>query len=130
LGNYTKESPDGYDCCRCFTNEVSASGGGSAAAIANDVTAIAPSACDVNQDRNTNVSDAQVIINEGLGLAMAFNDLNHDGAVNIADAQIVINALLGGAVPGTEGPSPAVGPRRPGRVTFAQLAREAAVSPI
>jgi hypothetical protein len=53
------------------------------------------SACDVNQDTNTNVVDVQNLINEALGVVAAVHDLNHDGAINVADVGIVINSALG-----------------------------------
>jgi hypothetical protein len=53
------------------------------------------SACDVNQDGKTNVSDVQLMINEGLGNASPVNDLNSDKKVNVVDIQIVIDAVLG-----------------------------------
>jgi hypothetical protein len=78
------------------TNQVSASGGGSAAANATDLTLIGSySPCDINQDGVTNVSDVQQIVNEALGVAPAVNDMNHDGKVKVADVQVVINAALG-----------------------------------
>jgi hypothetical protein len=52
------------------------------------------SACDVNQDGATNVSDVQMEINEALGKLSPANDLNNDKRVNAVDIQIVINAVL------------------------------------
>jgi Dockerin type I domain len=58
-------------------------------------TADLRSKCDVNQDGNTNVTDAQLIVDEGLGTMKPANDVSGDGSVNVVDVQIVINAALG-----------------------------------
>jgi hypothetical protein len=52
------------------------------------------SACDVNEDGNTNLLDVQKTINESLAKSPAANDLNGDGGVNVVDIQIVLNAAL------------------------------------
>jgi uncharacterized repeat protein (TIGR01451 family) len=76
------------------TNQVSISGGGSAAASASDLTStMGP--CDINGDGTVNVVDVQLIINEALGVTPAVNDLNGDSVVNVVDVQILINAALG-----------------------------------
>ena len=82
------------------TNQVSVAGGGSATVTASDPTAIL-SACGVNQDGSTTVTDVQNIINEALGMAPAVHDLNGDGVVNVLDVQRVINAALGLGCPGS-----------------------------
>ena len=74
-------------------SSTNASGG----ALATPCTAgtIRTATCDINLDRNTNVSDVQLIINEALGVVPAVHDLNGDGSVNVSDVQKVINAALG-----------------------------------
>jgi hypothetical protein len=83
-----------YNAPPSVSNQVSASGGGSATAAASDPTAIL-SACDVTQGSGTSVTDVQRIINEALGVAPAAHDLNGDGIVNVVDLQIVVNAVMG-----------------------------------
>jgi uncharacterized repeat protein (TIGR01451 family) len=75
-------------------NQVAVTGGGAAAASANDPTTVL-SACDLTGTGVVTVSQAQLIINEALGLAPAVNDLNQDGFVNIADVQMMVNAARG-----------------------------------
>jgi uncharacterized repeat protein (TIGR01451 family) len=78
-----------------LTNQVTVSGGGSAAASAQDPATITEfSACDLNQDGQTNVTDIQMSINWALGME-AGQDLSHDGVFNVVDIQIVIAAVLG-----------------------------------
>jgi uncharacterized repeat protein (TIGR01451 family) len=78
-----------------LTNQVTVSGGGSASASAQDPATITEfSACDLNQDGQTNVTDIQMSINWALGM-QAGHDLNYDGVVNVVDIQIVIAAVLG-----------------------------------
>jgi len=79
------------------TNEVSVSGGGTAAlAKALDPTAVVtPSTCDINGDGFTNVLDVQLEIEEDLTYLPATNTLNGGSTVNVADVQIVISAALG-----------------------------------
>jgi uncharacterized repeat protein (TIGR01451 family) len=76
------------------TNQVSASGSGSATAAVSDPTAIL-GACNVTQGSSASVIDVQAIINQALGMAPTANDLNGDRVVNVLDVQIVINAALG-----------------------------------
>jgi uncharacterized repeat protein (TIGR01451 family) len=83
-----------YNAPAMASNQIGVSGGGSPTAIVSDPTAIL-SACDVNQNGSTNVTDVQEIVNEALGTAPASNDLNGDGVVNVMDLQIVMNAALG-----------------------------------
>jgi hypothetical protein len=55
------------------------------------------SACDLNGDSSTNVSDVQICVNQAIGMAMcAAGDINQDGACNVVDVQRVVNAALGG----------------------------------
>ena len=78
-----------------LTNQVTVSGGGSAAASAQDPATITGfSACDLNQDARTDVTDIQMSINWALGM-QAGHDLNHDGVVNVVDIQVMIAAVLG-----------------------------------
>jgi hypothetical protein len=53
------------------------------------------SKCDINQDMNTNVTDAQLMMKEALGLLAPVNDLEANGRVNVLDVQVVIDAALG-----------------------------------
>jgi hypothetical protein len=78
-----------------LTNVASASGVGSATAIASDpTTTIIP--CGGNQDEKPlAAADIQRIINEALGASSPVDDLNHDGSVNVVDIQIVLNSALG-----------------------------------
>jgi hypothetical protein len=55
-----------------------------------------PSACDVNSDGTTNVSDVQLIVNQAIGVATCSADINKDGSCNVIDVQRVVNAALGG----------------------------------
>jgi hypothetical protein len=75
------------------TNQVSASGGGSAAVNATGPTLVF-SACDVDRDGSTSVTDVQEIINEALGMTSVGDDLSGDGVVSVLDVQIAINAVL------------------------------------
>ena len=78
-----------------LTNQVTVSGGGPAAAIAQDPATITEfSACDLNQDNRIDVTDVQMSVNWALGI-QAGQDLNNDGAVNVVDIQLVIAAVLG-----------------------------------
>ena len=54
------------------------------------------SACDLNQDSATNISDVQLAVNQAIGTAACTADLNKDGACNVIDVQRVVNAALGG----------------------------------
>ena len=76
------------------TNDVTMSGGGSAAASASDSTTIM-NPCDVNQYGTTTVADIQTVINEALGVGSVADDLNQDGVANVVDVQIVINSAMG-----------------------------------
>jgi uncharacterized repeat protein (TIGR01451 family) len=76
------------------TNMASASGGGSATAVASDPTAIR-TVCDINQYGTTTVADVQAMINSALGDATPSADLNHDNVVNVVDVQLVVNSALG-----------------------------------
>ena len=53
-------------------------------------------ACDVNGDGSTNISDVQAIVRDALGAGSSNGDLNNDGVANVTDVQIVIGAVLGG----------------------------------
>jgi hypothetical protein len=76
-------------------NQVSVSGGGSAAATASDTTTISSgSLCGGTQNVSTTVAGVQKVINEALGAVLAADDQNQDGVVNVVDVQIVINAVL------------------------------------
>jgi uncharacterized repeat protein (TIGR01451 family) len=77
-----------------LTNQVSASGGGSAPAAALDPTPVF-SACTVTQSSSPSVTDVQQLINEALGIAPPANDMNGDTMVNVLDVQIVLNAAMG-----------------------------------
>jgi hypothetical protein len=59
-------------------------------------TASTVSACDVNSDNSTNVSDVQLCVNQAIGAANCTADINKDGACNVIDVQRVVNAALGG----------------------------------
>jgi hypothetical protein len=55
------------------------------------------SACDINADGSTNVSDVQICANQAIGMAAcASGDINQDGACNVVDVQRTVNAALGG----------------------------------
>jgi hypothetical protein len=57
----------------------------------------AASACDVNNDSTTNVSDVQLCANQAIGMATcSAGDINKDGACNVVDVQRVVNGALGG----------------------------------
>jgi hypothetical protein len=57
----------------------------------------AGSACDVNKDNSTNVSDVQLCVNQAIGtVACSTGDINKDGACNVVDVQRVVNGALGG----------------------------------
>jgi hypothetical protein len=54
-------------------------------------------ACDMNRDNATNVSDVQQCVNQAIGtVACNTGDINNDGACNVVDVQRVVNAALGG----------------------------------
>jgi hypothetical protein len=56
------------------------------------------SACDINGDTTTNVSDVQLCANQAIGaIPCSAGDINHDSACNVIDVQRVVNAALGGA---------------------------------
>jgi parallel beta-helix repeat protein len=55
------------------------------------------SACDLNGDSATNVSDVQLSVNQAVeAFACSTGDINKDGACNVIDVQRVVNAALGG----------------------------------
>jgi hypothetical protein len=55
------------------------------------------SACDLNNDGSTNVSDVQIAANQAIGAAAcAAGDINTDSACNVIDVQRVVNGALGG----------------------------------
>jgi hypothetical protein len=57
----------------------------------------AGSACDLNSDSATNVSDVQLCANQAIGVTTcATGDINHDSNCNVVDVQRVVNAALGG----------------------------------
>jgi hypothetical protein len=56
-----------------------------------------PSACDINADSATNVSDVQICANQAIGVvACSSGDVNKDGVCNVVDVQRDVNAALGG----------------------------------
>jgi hypothetical protein len=56
------------------------------------------SACDVNGDSATNVSDVQQCVNQAIGsAACSTGDINKDGSCTVVDVQRVVNSALGGA---------------------------------
>jgi hypothetical protein len=60
-------------------------------------SASAGSACDLNIDGSTNVSDVQVCANQAIGAATcSMGDINKDSVCNVVDVQRVVNAALGG----------------------------------
>ena len=72
-------------------NAANASGTG-AATLALSVY----SACDVNRDWSTNVTDVQLQVNQAMGAAACTSDLNRDGSCSVIDVQRGVNAGLGG----------------------------------
>ena len=55
------------------------------------------SACDVNADGTTNVSDVQLCVNQAIGASSCnTGDINKDGVCNVIDVQRDVNAALGG----------------------------------
>jgi hypothetical protein len=57
----------------------------------------AGSACDLNADSSTNVSDVQLCANQAIGvIGCTTGDINHDLSCNVVDVQRVVNAALGG----------------------------------
>jgi len=52
-------------------------------------------ACNVNQDQSTDITDVRTMINEALGILAPANDLNKDSVVNVVDLLIVMDAALG-----------------------------------
>jgi hypothetical protein len=57
----------------------------------------AGSACDLNGDSATNVSDVQMCVNQAIGVAACGSaDINKDGSCNVVDVQRDVNAALGG----------------------------------
>ena len=53
------------------------------------------SACDINRDGVTNVTDVQDIVSQALGTkSLTASDLNGDGVVDVVDIQFVIDASL------------------------------------
>jgi hypothetical protein len=55
------------------------------------------SACDINGDSSTNVSDVQLCANQAIGvIGCTTGDINHDTSCNVVDVQRVVNAALGG----------------------------------
>jgi hypothetical protein len=66
---------------------------------AYELTGAAPptSACDLNGDSATNVSDVQLCVNQAIGTATcSTGDINQDSACNVVDVQRTVNAALGG----------------------------------
>jgi hypothetical protein len=56
------------------------------------------SACDLNGDSATNVSDVQQCVNQAIGAAAcSTGDINKDGSCTVVDVQRTANAALGGA---------------------------------
>jgi hypothetical protein len=61
------------------------------------VSGAASSACDLNGDSATNVSDVQTCVNQAIGVAACgTGDINKDGSCNVVDVQRDVNAALGG----------------------------------
>jgi hypothetical protein len=61
------------------------------------VAGAASSACDLNGDSATNVSDVQMCVNQAIGTALcSTGDINKDGSCNVVDVQRDVNAALGG----------------------------------
>jgi hypothetical protein len=62
------------------------------------LTAVLPSsACDLNGDSATNVSDVQQCVNQAIGtVACSTGDINKDSVCNVIDVQRTVNAALGG----------------------------------
>jgi hypothetical protein len=55
------------------------------------------SACDLNRDSATNVSDVQQCVNQAIGTAAcSTGDIDRDGSCTVVDVQRVVNAALGG----------------------------------
>ena len=55
------------------------------------------SACDLNGDGSTNVSDVQICVNQAIGAqSCTTGDINKDGVCNVIDVQRDVNAALGG----------------------------------
>jgi uncharacterized repeat protein (TIGR01451 family) len=77
-----------------LTNQVSVSGGGSATALASDLTSVS-GLCDVTKDGATTIADVQALINQALGKTLAANDLNQDGMVDVVDVEIAMKAVMG-----------------------------------
>ena len=61
------------------------------------VTTASGSACDLNGDGSTNVSDVQLCVNQAIGAqSCTTGDINKDGVCNVIDVQRDVNAALGG----------------------------------
>jgi hypothetical protein len=55
------------------------------------------SACDLNRDSATNVSDVQLCANQAIGaMTCTTGDINQDSTCNVIDVQRVVNTALGG----------------------------------
>ena len=54
------------------------------------------SACDLNHDGATTVTDVQGMVNQVIGVAACTADINHDTVCNVLDVQRVVNSALGG----------------------------------
>jgi len=84
----------------CYSNVMGGPPDGTGGALSFNAAACygsgSSSACDVNKDGTTNVSDVQLEVNMALGVAPCTNDINTDGSCNVADVQRVVNAALGG----------------------------------
>jgi len=56
------------------------------------------SACDLNTDSFTNVTDIQICVNQAIGFSpCSTGDIKKDGICNVVDVQRIVNAVLGGA---------------------------------
>ncbi len=56
------------------------------------------SACDINANGSTNVTDVQLCANQAIGVTTCTTgDINQDSSCNVIDVQRVVNAALGGA---------------------------------
>jgi hypothetical protein len=53
-------------------------------------------ACDLNRDGLTDITDIQALVNQAIGVAACTGDINLDTLCNILDIQRVVNVVLGG----------------------------------
>ncbi len=63
-----------------------------------DTGGSAPTACDINQNGASDVSDVQLCVNQAIGTtACSTGDITQDGNCNVIDVQRVVNSALGNA---------------------------------